>query len=1054
MDDATFYRTIVETSPDGIWVIDLQGRTIYANEVISRMYGIAHEDVGRLWAQDTLDAPGKVEFEEHLRSVRAGTLNKVDVEVRFHDKDGNGTWITLRESPLHDADGTLVALLHRTSEYDDRYQVLAELRSSRQQLEEAQRIAKLGSWIYDIPHARLTVLGGEDAYQPEAWRDSEVAQFLELIHPDDLAHTLAITEVLRDGRSEFSLDTRLLSGGEWVALRVRGVIHRDAEGRPTTVAGTHQDVTELRATEQALRDEVQQAALMRAISTAANGATSLVEVLAVARPLLLEHGSWERSAVFALDEDGEPVAVHDDVHPDDVALARETRRDRAPRWSADGQSLAVPIMVADRLFAICTVTAPLPSQRRQTVEETMCSVAQQLGRVAEREETQHTLAAARDEAMSASRQKSQFLATMSHEIRTPLNGIIGLNDLLLRTDLDPAQQRLSSGVHVASRALLNVINDVLDYSKIDGGALEIEHVDLDVRSMLDQVVRVLSGSAIVAGVELIVSCHHDVPAIVLGDPTRLSQVLLNLVSNAVKFSEGGEVLVRVGVDPVGVDPVGVDDIHLRFEVRDTGIGIEPEHVARLFEPFVQGDASTTRRYGGTGLGLAISRELVAALGGELGYEPNPGGGSVFCFTVACERLPEQTAGLDDYARSGLSGRRILVADSAELRAVALAEQLTWWHLRTTRAPDPASVHRALAESLASDDPFDAILIDLDDDGIGLDLVDSIASEAAYDAIAMLAIGTASQSVMTRLRNAGVSVALGRPVPAETLRGALLEQVAGVPAQPSRRHAHDVPMTERTRILVVEDNPVNQLVATGILESLGYAVEISPDGAHALDVLATTTFGAILMDVQMPVLDGYATTRTVREREGGQTHVPIIAMTAAAVDGERERCLEAGMDEFLTKPIEPAILAAVLGRWVTTAEEPMPDTSRDAFPPTPPIPGLDTERLDMLRDLDPGDTTYLDRAIGNFQVNSVAAVDAIRDLVAAGDVPGLKATAHKIAGSALNLGVPRAGQTARALELLADTGTVEGAGPLLVELDEAMTSGRKLLLDYQRTYTDS
>ncbi len=1042
-------REIQASAPDGIWVIDLEGNTLYANRAIAKMYGIAEDAVGDLRVQDTLDEVGREQFEEHLRAVRAGEGEAdFEVEVHFVDRAGNGRWITVHETPLME-DGKLVGLLHRTSDRAERRRVLEELTRNRAQLEEAQRIAKLGSWVYDVATGQLTVLSGDSVYVPGQQSMGSFEGFLDLVHPDDLDATIAVTGNLLDGRREFAFDTRVRDGEEgWVALRVRGVIHRDPAGEPVSIAGTHQDVTEMRAAEVALRDEVAQAALMRAVSATANGATSLAEALQQACPLMQEHSTWQRCSLFLLDDQGELVEVNDTAADIDRQLAREITLDGRLRWSEDGATLAVPVSVDGVVHAVCTVTCHRPPDRCGPMEEILLAVALQLGRVAEREEAQRSLAAARDEAMSASRQKSQFLATMSHEVRTPLNGIIGLNDLLLRSDLDPAQQRLASGVHLASRTLLSVINDVLDFSKLDGRSVELEQVDVDVRSMLDQVVRVMSGSSATGDVELIVSCHHEVPATVLGDPTRLSQVLLNLVSNAVKFSEGGQVLVKALVESLDGEQV-----LLRFEVHDTGIGIDPEHVARLFEPFTQGDASTTRRYGGTGLGLAIAREIVAALGGDLDYRPNPTGGSIFTFTAACGVMAGQTSAIDDYARTWLSGRRILIADAGDRRSAALAGQLTWWHLRAVRVPDAAAAREALAASLEEGDPFDAVLIDLDAAGTGLDLVGEIAAESAYDRITMLALGAAAQSVIIRLRRAGVSVVLGRPLPGEVLRGTLLEQVAGVPAQPTGHATTALQPTERARILVVEDNPVNQLVAAGVLESLGYAVEISPDGAHALDVLGAASFDAILMDVQMPVLDGYATTRTLREREAGVTRVPIIAMTAAAVDGERERCLDAGMDDFLTKPIEPTILAATLGRWVTTSEPIMPDPTAAELPPTGPMPGLDTERLDMLRDLDPGDTTYIDRAIGNFQVNSAAAVASIRQLVADNDAAGLRATAHKIAGSALNLGIARSAEAARALEQIADQGTTEGAAELLDELDAAMAEGREQLLAYQRTYSD-
>ncbi|MDE0777747.1 MAG: response regulator [Nocardioides sp.] len=940
MDIAALYRDIVETSPDGIWVTDLRGGILYANEAFADMYGVPVEQITSVTVFDTLDETGKVQFAEHLRRVRAGEPNQADVEVLFHDVTGVGSWVSLRESLLRE-DGQVVAILNRTSAYGDRRRVLDELR---------------------------------------------------------------LAEV-------------------------------------------------------ALRDEVAQSALMRQVADAANAAHTLQEAIPIVRGILGGHDHWVRSTAFrVLDEQGSLEELDPVVEPADEALCLVALGTRATTWSEDGRTVAFCVASDDRVLGLGTITSARDIERRDMVQTMVEAVAVQLARVAEREESERALAAARDAAMAASRQKSEFLATMSHEIRTPLNGIIGLTDLLQRSTLDPEQQRLTSGLQAASHTLLGALNDVLDFSKIDGRPVELEHVDVEVRSLSDQVVRVVSGAASTGGVEVVVWCDRSVPALVLGDPTRLSQVLLNLVSNAVKFSAGGDVLLSVTAPPRRSDeaPVGEDDVVLRFDVADTGIGIEPDQLQRLFEPFTQADATTTRRFGGTGLGLSIARQVVAALGGEIGYQPNPGGGSIFSFEVTCGRHGTQATDLDDYARSWLTGRRVLVADGSPSRGPAQVEQLRWWSVDTHRAEDVSSAHALLADSIRAGRPYEAVLIDARlAGGGGMELAARIAADTAYDQVAMVVVGSRLDVDPGRLREAGVSVFLDRPVAAEALRGTLLEQLAGVPAQPLPLPEQSSHPAGQPRVLVVEDNAVNQLVATGLLTSLGYRVSVAQNGAEALEVLARDTFDAVLMDVQMPVLDGYAATRTLREREGGGVHVPVIAMTASAVDGERERCLAAGMDEFLTKPVDRAALAHVLDAWITTPKEDMPE-DRDAvapeLPPTPPMSGLDTSRLDMLRDLDPGDTTYLDRAIANFQANSVNAEAAIIELIAADDVDGLRAAAHKIAGSALNLGIPRAGESARAIEQVASAGTTEGAGALVDELQAAMAEGRALLLAYQATYT--
>ena len=346
-------------------------------------------------------------------------------------------------------------------------------------------------------------------------------------------------------------------------------------------------------------------------------------------------------------------------------------------WDDDRLTIAFPVSYADEVCAVVTITSAPPLSRFELIESMVEQVAVQLGRVAERERAERALADARDGAMEASRQKSEFLATMSHEIRTPLNGVIGLNDLLLRTGLDADQLRLASGVQVASRALLAIINDVLDFSKIEAGMLELERLDFEVRAVFDQVASMLAEAARAKGLELIVSCHPDVPEVLAGDPTRLAQVLTNLGSNAVKFTETGEVFVRATATPRAD---GGTLLHV--SVADTGVGVPEGDVESLFEAFTQADASTTRRYGGTGLGLAISREIVDALGGRIGLHPNPGGGTVFWFTAEFGEPTGPGVDPDDeYARSWLAGRRVLVVDDNDHNRLILEEQLARWKVR-------------------------------------------------------------------------------------------------------------------------------------------------------------------------------------------------------------------------------------------------------------------------------------------------------------------------------------------------------------------------------------
>ncbi|MEI5676603.1 MULTISPECIES: response regulator [unclassified Nocardioides] len=1070
MDLAGLYRDIVETSPDGIWVFDLEGRTLFANAAIAEMYGVPPEDTADLTVFDTLDEPGREQFAAHLSQVRSGHVNEGEVEVHFVRRDGSTLWALVRESVFRDEHGEVIAILHRFMEYGARRAVVEELQESQRRLSEAQRIARIGSWEWDVATGEVSGSPELFALYGATPENTTVGldDFFEAVHEDDRAGVRAALDDALERTGELAFVARVWGEGDWVWTRGRGVVHHDADGR-IRMSGTHQDITEARQAEIALEDQVAQNTLMQTVASAANQAITLTDVLRHARSLVLLHDDWERGRAFVPTGDGGVVPLHllDEERAEDastpeqtareLALANEAFRSRASVWDPETMlTIAFPVLLDDEVRAVLTITSAPPLYRFDLIQSMVEQVAVQLGRVAERERYQRELADARDQAMEASRQKSEFLATMSHEIRTPLNGVIGLNDLLLRTDLAPEQLRLASGVQVASRALLSVINDVLDFSKIEAGKLELEVLDFEVRPLLDQVIGVLAETARSKGLELASSCAHDVPEVLAGDPTRVGQVLTNLVSNAVKFTARGEVFVRATASP------GPDDrTVLRIDVTDTGVGIDEAEVAALFEPFTQADASTTRVYGGTGLGLAISREIVDALGGELTYAPNPGGGSVFTFTAVLEAASGTISDIEDeYARTWLSGHRVLVVDDNPHNRLVLEEQLRWWQVRPESVSSAADALAALRDGLRSGDPYDAVLLDLampERDGLSL-AADVRAVPEHADTVLLLLTSHGGADPAAAV-DAGVAASLTKPVLAGVLRQVLLEHLAGVGGR-SAAPATEVPDgPRRRRVLVVEDNPVNQMVAMGLLESLGYVGQTADDGLAALEILRGSSYDAILMDVQMPRLDGYATTRRLRETEGGQgTRVPVIAMTAAAVEGERERCLEAGMDDFLTKPVDPAALGAVLARWL----DPGPPGSPDSPAPTPPsenpvsssspVDGLDLERLEMLRDLDPGNTTYLDRAIGNFMANSRSAVDTIRAAIVSGDAAALRAAAHKLAGSALNLGVPFAGEAARQLEFVGDTGSVDGALELLPELEESLERARAALLAYQASYS--
>ena len=1056
------YHDVVEASGDGIWVFDLTGRTLYANPALAAMFGAGRAEFSRLTVFDTLDEVGRVQFAEHLALLREGHVNEHDVEVNFVRSDGTAFWALVAEKVLRNPDGEIRGVLHRFADFDERKRVVDAISESRRQLAEGQRIARIGTWEWDVAADRIqgseglhAVYGLDPDYFPASYAD-----VLENVHPDDRSEVEEAVGGALGGTDEFLFQARIMGNGDWIWTRGRGVVHRDARDEILTVTGTFQDITEAKQAEVALQDQVAQNQLMQAIATAANEARTLEDVLVHARSMVLLHDDWARARGFVVSEDGaDVVPLHlndadresDEATPEDsameLALARRALQEKAPVWDDKQLTIAFPVRYAGDAYAVLTITSDPPLHRHDMIQSMVEQVAVQLGRVVERQLAERALADARDGAMEASRQKSEFLATMSHEIRTPLNGVIGLNDLLLRSRLDADQQRLASGVQAASRSLLGLINDILDFSKIEAGKLELENVDFDVRAVFDQVANVLGETARAKGLDLLVSCDDSVPEMLAGDPTRLAQVVTNLGSNAVKFTEAGEVMVRASATSIDGRTV------LRVDVTDTGIGLDPDAAEGLFDSFTQADASTTRVHGGTGLGLAISREIVRALDGEIGVDSVPGRGSEFWFTATFGapsgrgESPE-----DEYARTWLAGRRVLVVDDHQQHRAVLAGQLSWWRVRPDDVGSAIDAEQALADAVSAGDPFEAVLVDRTltlPRRNGLHLVRALRRDPAYDDLTLLVLSSTTDLDTAAAREQGIADCLTKPVLGRTLRAALLEHLAGVDVQAVAADKPGQRPGARRRILVVEDNTVNKMVAVGLLDALGYDADTADDGLAALDAFDPGRHDAILMDVQMPRLDGYAATRAIRERESGH-RVPILAMTAAAIQGERERCLAAGMDDFLTKPVDPDALAAALNRWVSGE----PAARIGARPlPTPAVDGagLDVGRLDMLRDMAPGNTSYLDRAIGNFVSNTPVLLATISEAVGAGDVERLQQAAHRLSGSASNLGVASVSATARELELVADGGTTEGAEALLPVLDAGFERGRVALLDYQTAY---
>ncbi|GIE77276.1 hypothetical protein Aph02nite_32260 [Actinoplanes philippinensis] len=884
-----FSDTVLTALIEGVVAVAPDGRVLRVNERWTRITGFAAEEAVGLrppypwWPEEGSDCCAR-----ELKAV-LDSRHSTEFDATLRHRDGQELPVLASIHPIT-SDGHVTMLIVTYRDLTERDRAQAQRRQMAEELDhfftlsrDLMCMASRDGYFTRVNPTWTEVLG---------WTVAELTTrpYLTFIHPDDVDRTVAQNISLVDGlMPTVSFENRYRTrDGDYRWLAWNATPAEKGDG----IYAVARDVTEAKRAEQRFRQLVFNAPDAMVIV----GADGVIRLVNDQTERLF---GWSAPSLVGRRVD---VLIPPRLRPHHDEDMREYLADPSPRRMGIGRELRA-LHHDGSEFPVEISLAPL-----DTEEGLLVSAA--IRDVSERQRTERALAAARDEALAAAAAKSQFVAMVSHEIRTPMNGVIGLTKLLLDTALQPAQRRYAESIRASAQALLAIINDILDFAKIEAGRATLAELDFDLGDLLEQIAHAAAAAARDKALDIVGYYPADLPAAVHGDEGRLRQVLLNLVGNAVKFTHRGEIVIRV--DPDG--PATGDRRWYDFSVSDTGIGIDAGQIARMFEPFTQADGTNSREFGGTGLGLTISRQLVELMGGTLRADSEPGHGSRFHFRVA---LGAVAAAPDPHQRHrGLAGRRLLIADANPTSRSFLAEHVEAWGMRVTAADSAPAALDQLGQACRRGEPHDIAVIDhhitrLD----GVELISVLSAQPEIEPRPFCVLLSRDPSAEHRITDhAGVDV-LAKPIGPSVLFDYLISRFGGTAAPAAEDHRPSPePAGHRGRILLAEDNEINQLVAVDTLAGLGYDTDIAANGEEAVELAATGDYVAILMDCQMPRLDGYQATEQLRAQEGPDHHTPIIAMTAGVLAEDRRRALRAGMDDFLAKPIDPEKLRAALDHW--------------------------------------------------------------------------------------------------------------------------------------------
>ncbi len=1046
------FRTLVDHATDAFFLQEYGGGILDVNRQACESLGYTRDELIGMTPLDFDVDLTPAMMEEMRRRGDAG--EEIALESRQRRKDGTVFPVEVRGRWFWEGGRRYVVSLAR--DITERKRLEAALRQAKDRLDLAIRASNVGIWEVDMPDGVyvngtgtwLNVWEQLGIEPPE--ENSQFVTWLDYLHSEDKDRLLRALYAYLDGETkEYKIEYRIRHrDGTYRWMLARGTAIRDQAGKPIRLVGSRVDITELKRVEEVLRESEAWFRFM---------ANAMPQIVWTARPdgspEYLNDRFAEYTGLPAAEVTGERwLSV---LHPDD-------RERTMTRWMADVASgsdhdIEWRLRAADGRYRWF-------KSRGLPVRDESGQIVKWVGTITDIDDQKRAEEAerrAKEAAEAASRAKSEFLANVSHEIRTPMNAILGMTELAIETPGSDEQRQYLTIVKSSADALLSVINDLLDFSKIEAGKLELDYALFSLRGVLGETLRALALRAHKKGLELVCQIQPDVPDALIGDAGRLRQILLNLVGNAIKFTEEGEVVVRIEAGPTGAgtEPDSPEDRSgpsqmLRFSVSDTGIGIPADKQQKIFQAFEQEDNSTTRRYGGTGLGLSIATRLVALMRGAIGVESEPGRGSTFYFTARFGLQADQPVRPMVPPLVELQGLRVLVVDDNATNRQILEEWFRGWRTEPTVVAGGLEALDALWRASASGRPFPLVVLDARMPGVdGPALAERILQSPELSPTRIILLTSDDlHGEVARFRELGIAAYAMKPVQQEELleiiyrvlsRPAPIEAATDATARPGGEDgpplvpAESAASAARLRILLAEDNDFNQQLIDHLLRRRGHDVVVAHDGRKALETLDHSSFDLMLLDIQMPELDGFQVIEALRRREqtaGG--HLPVIALTAHSMKGDRERCLQAGMDDYLSKPFRAAELVAVIDRVLAgrPASEPPPASSTE--------PGILVDPDTLLAACD-DDPVLLGKLIGVFRNNAPGSLARVQEAIARQDPAQLRESAHQLRGL-LSTFSTEAAQAAALLEAMGAGGELGDAASGFETLAELIERLRSLL----------